>query len=110
MKNYRVIIAEKIKQRKDVSKADEKEAVKEYGEVKFADPVNKKYPIDTEKHIRAAWNYINKDKNASKYSASEVKKIKNRIIAAWKKKIDKAGPPSADKSASINQRIVGGEK
>ncbi len=25
---------------------------KEYGDVKFADPVNNKYPIDSEKHVR----------------------------------------------------------
>ena len=30
----------------------------EYGDVKFADNVNKKYPIDTPEHIRAAWSYF----------------------------------------------------
>ena len=29
-----------------------------YGNVKFADSVNKKYPIDTIEHIKAAWNYF----------------------------------------------------
>ena len=28
----------------------------EYGDVEFADNVNKKYPIDTPEHIRAAWS------------------------------------------------------
>ncbi len=32
---------------------------KQYGDVEFADPANNKYPIDTPKHIRAAWSYIN---------------------------------------------------
>jgi len=91
--------------RKDVSKADKEQAVEEYGNVTYADPVNKKYPIDTEEHIRAAWNYINKEKNAGKYSAEDVKKIKSRIVSAWKKTIDKEGPPSASMG-----EIKGGEE
>lgn len=85
---------EKIAERKDVSP---KEGEHKYGDVKFADEKNKKYPIDTPAHIRAAWNYINKPKNAAKYDAKDLKTIKSRIIAAWKDKIDKAGPPSARK-------------
>lgn len=73
---------------------------KPYGDVEYADPgyqedKKKRYPIDTEAHIRAAWNYINKEKNQDQYTASQVASIKRRIIAAWKKKIDKDGPPSA---------------
>ena len=83
----------KVKAREDV---DPKAGKQKYGNVKFADEKNKKYPIDTEDHIRAAWNYINKDKNAAKYSAEDVKAIKAKIVAAWKSKIDKDGPPSAD--------------
>lgn len=71
----------------------------EYGNVKFADAKNKKYPIDNEEHIRAAWNYISKDKNASKYSADDLKTIKAAIVAAWKDKIDKEGPPSMAEGA-----------
>lgn len=66
-----------------------------YGDVEYADTANKKYPIDTEEHIRAAWSYINKEKDAAEYSADELKTVKDRIIAAWKDKIDKDGPPSA---------------
>ena len=77
------------------------EGDKPYGDVEYADPgyqddKKKRYPIDTEKHIRAAWNYINKPKNGGKYSADEVKRIKAKIVAAWKDKIDPDGPPSAD--------------
>ena len=77
-----------------------KEGEDKYGDVKFADPKNKKYPIDTEQHIRAAWNYINKEKNAAKYSAEDVKSIKDKIVAAWKAKISKDGPPSAAEKAA----------
>ena len=86
----------KIAARQDVKP---EEGERKYGDVKFADEKNKKYPIDTEAHIRAAWNYINKAKNAAKYSPKDVKTIKARIIAAWKDKIDPAGPSSAPEAA-----------
>lgn len=89
------IDTEKVAERKDVNP---KEGENEYGDVAFADAKNKKYPIDTEAHIRAAWNYINKPKNAAKYSDKDLKSIKSRIVAAWKKKISKDGPPSAAKA------------
>jgi hypothetical protein len=62
----------------------------------------RRYPIDTERHIRAAWSYINKPKDAGRYTAEQVKQIKANIIAAWKEKIDIEGPPSAthDEKAS----------
>jgi hypothetical protein len=61
------------------------EGENEYGDVPFADPDNKKYPIDTPEHIRAAHSYINHTDNAAKYSADEVKTIKGRIDRAAKK-------------------------
>jgi hypothetical protein len=71
-----------IKRRDDVSP---KEGKREYGDVQFADPTNKKYPIDTPEHVRAAWSYINHKDNAAKYDADEVKIIKERIKRAAKK-------------------------
>jgi hypothetical protein len=57
----------------------------QYGDVTFADPVNKKYPIDTPEHIRAAWSYINHPRNAEKYLQQEIRSIKRRIRAAARK-------------------------
>jgi hypothetical protein len=71
-----------IHRRKDVSP---ERGEHEYGDVKFADPVNNKYPIDTPAHIRAAWSYINHKDNAAKYAKGEAAKIKRRIKAAAKK-------------------------
>jgi hypothetical protein len=71
-----------IKKRKDVNPERGEE---EYGDVQFADPVNNKYPIDSEKHVRAAWSYINHRDNAAKYKKDEVELIKSRIIRAAKK-------------------------
>ncbi len=77
------------------------EGTKPYGDVKYADPGHQpdgkaRYPIDTEDHIRAAWNYINKPKNAKKYSDNHAAGVKSRIISAWKDKIHPDGPPSAE--------------
>jgi hypothetical protein len=72
----------KIERRADVTP---KEGLREYGDVEFADPTNKKYPIDTPEHVRAAWSYINHKDNAAKYDSDEVKTIKNRIKQAAKK-------------------------
>ncbi len=74
-----------------------------YGAVEYADPGNqpdgrKRYPIDTEGHIRAAWNFINRPHNSRRYTAAQLDQIKARIVAAWKEKIDEDGPPSAGAS------------
>ena len=84
---------------------------KPYGDVEYADPGyqsdgKKRYPIDTEEHIRAAWNYINKPKNGKKYSAEQLSHIKSKIVAAWKKKIDKDGPPSASEKAASREDLA----
>lgn len=99
------------KARADVSEADKKRAVQEYGNVKYADPENKKYPIDDEGHIRAAWSYIGQAKNQKKYSSSKVASIKRAIISAWKDKIDPAGPPKAQKKElSLAEQVAEGVK
>jgi len=74
--------ATKIDRRDDVNP---EEGEHKYGDVEFADPTNKKYPIDTAEHVRAAWSYINHKDNAAKYDADEVKAIKQRIKRAAKK-------------------------
>jgi hypothetical protein len=68
-----------IHRREDVNP---REGEREYGDVAFADPTNKKYPIDTPEHVRAAWSYINHKDNAAKYSPEEVRTIKERIKRA----------------------------
>lgn len=61
-----------------------------YGDVKYADPGyqpdgKKRYPLDSEEHCRAAWSYINQQRNASQYSPDKLKLIKGRIAVALKK-------------------------
>lgn len=61
-----------------------------YGPVEYADPGyqadgQKRYPIDTADHVRAAWSYVNQADNAKLYSAEQLANIKERIIRAAKK-------------------------
>ncbi|MBV6697443.1 hypothetical protein KV557_09935 [Kitasatospora aureofaciens] len=60
-----------------------------YGAVRYADPGYrdsvKRYPIDTVKHARAAWSYINKASNAAGYTPQQLKRIRSRIKAALKR-------------------------
>lgn len=61
-----------------------------YGQVEYADPGyqkdgKKRYPVDTKEHAKAAWSYINKESNAEKYSADDLKKVKDKIKAACEK-------------------------
>lgn len=79
---------------------DKGDAKKPYGDVTYADPGYQsdgkhRYPIDTPRHIRAAWNYIHKPHNRTPYSAEQVSHIEHAIVAAWKEHIDKEGPPAA---------------
>jgi hypothetical protein len=75
-------MSQKIHKREDVKP---ERGEHEYGDVEYADPVNKKYPVDTPEHVRAAWSYINHADNAAKYKKDEVATIKGRIKRAAKK-------------------------
>jgi uncharacterized Zn finger protein (UPF0148 family) len=73
-----------------VSLVLEKDSAEPYGDVKYADPgyqsdKKKRYPIDTEKHVRAAWAYINVASNASAYTSAQLSRVKSRIKSAAKK-------------------------
>lgn len=67
-----------------------KEKAEPYGDVTYADPGyqndgKKRYPVDTEEHVRAAWSYINQADNAKMYTAEQLSNIKGRIKAAAEK-------------------------
>ena len=69
----------RIHRRRD---ADPDEGRRKYGDTTFADPTNKKYPIDTPGRIKAAWAYIHQPSNALKYTAAERRTIQARIRKA----------------------------
>jgi len=74
-------VPRKIHRRRDT---DPRPGLAKYGKATFADPVNKKYPIDTPGRIKAAWAYIHQPANAAKYTGEEVRTIKVRIRRAAK--------------------------
>ncbi len=84
----------RIDRRDDVNPKD---GERKYGEVAFADPTNKKYPIDSPEHVRAAWSSIHHADSAAKYDRDDVEQIKDRIRRAAKKHEveidDEAGSP-----------------
>jgi len=51
----------------------------------YADPANYRYPLDTEERVRAAWSYINVERNCDEFDSSELSYIKARIRAAAKR-------------------------
>ena len=72
-------MTKKIHRRRDT---DPREGERKYGKVRFTDPTNRKYPIESAGHIKAAWAYIHQPENASKYTPGEVRTIKVRIRRA----------------------------
>lgn len=83
-----------------------------YGDVEYADPgyqadKQKRYPVDTEEHAKAAWSYINQEKNASKYSSDDLAKVKAKIAAACKKFGVEIGERSAEMWTDAEYRIDG---
>ncbi|HVC54175.1 MAG TPA: DUF6582 domain-containing protein [Stellaceae bacterium] len=67
----------------------------DYADPGFLTDGRRRYPIDTESHIRAAWAFIHQAHNARRYTADQLNRIRARIAAAWRARIDPNGPPAA---------------
>jgi hypothetical protein len=93
-------VTKQIRRRRDT---DPSEGRKKYGNAVFADPTNKKYPVDTPGRIKAAWAYIHQPRNAAKYSASERRTIRNRITKAAK--LRKVSLPDPDEFIELIARV-----
>ena len=83
--------------------ADPREGVRKYGGTSYADPVNKKYPVDTPGRIKAAWAYIHQPRNAEKYTSAEVRTIKRRIRDAARRR--KLSLPDPDEFIALLKRV-----
>lgn len=71
-------------------KMAEESKLKPYGDVDYADPGYQedgvyRYPLDTEKHVKAAWSYINMPKNQKFYSKEQLDKIMDKIKKSAKR-------------------------
>ena len=89
-----------IHRRKD---ADPKDGLRKYGRTSFADPVNRKYPIDTPGRIKAAWAYIHQPNNEAKYSAAELRAIRGKIRSAAKTR--GVALPDPDEFVALMDRV-----
>lgn len=56
-----------------------------YADPGYQDDGERRYPLDSEEHCKAAWSYINQVDNAAKYSPAELARIKRRIKAAGRR-------------------------
>jgi hypothetical protein len=58
----------------------------------FADPKNRRFPLDTPAQIKASWYYANQSEAAKNYKPKELEALLETIGNAWKEKIDEKGP------------------
>lgn len=79
------------------------EGLDKYGPTIFADPTNKKYPIDTPGRIKAAWAYIHQPSNSAKYTAAERRTIMGRIRKAAKAR--RVELPEPDEFVELMARV-----
>jgi hypothetical protein len=93
-------LAKRIRRRRD---ADPAEGRKKYGDTLFADPTNKKYPIDTPGRIKAAWAYIHQPSNAKKYTGGERRTIIARTRKAAKER--KVALPDPEEFLELMARV-----
>jgi hypothetical protein len=94
------MVPKRIHRRSD---ADPREGLRKYGKVRFADATNRKYPIDSAGHIKAAWAYIHQPENAGKYTPEEVRTIKIRIRRAAKTR--RVTLPDPDEFVELMRRV-----
>ncbi len=71
-------------------------------------PLKKGGKLDPER-VRAAWDSINRQEDAAAYTPEQQKEIMDKIEAAWKKCIDKNGPPSTIQAHKENAQEAQGE-
>jgi hypothetical protein len=94
------VTKKKIHRRRDT---DPEAGIKKYGDATFADPTNKKYPVDTPGRIKAAWAYIHQPRNAKKYAPGELRTMRARIRAAAKAR--KVALPDPDEFVALMARV-----
>ena len=60
-----------------------------------------RYPVDSEKHVRAAWAYINVGDNAAKYTHTQLHHVRAAIQSAMRKH-------NIDAYTEAGNKIMGG--
>lgn len=78
-----------------------KPAAKEHADPGYMADGKKRFALDTTNEIRMAWGGIHVDKFKEWYTPAQLERIKTRIAAAWRQKIDQSGPPAHDDQVSM---------
>ncbi len=84
---------------------DDKPGLGDYADPGYQADGQRRYPLDSDEHIRAAWGFINRADHQRAYTMAQIADIKARIIAAWKAKIDRDGPPAARGKAAQTETL-----
>ena len=84
---------------------DNQKAAVDYADPGYQADGKKRLPLDTADHVRAAWRSAGVKE---KYTDEQLRRIRVRIIGAWKTLIDPAGPPSItdDNAMALLRRQV----
>jgi len=67
---------------------------------RFADAANKKYPLDNNEQVLAAWYFVNTAKAATAYDAPALEAIKAEVISAYKERFE-AEPEAVDAEKAL---------
>lgn len=66
---------------------------------RFADKANKKYPLDNNEQVLAAWYFVNTTKAQALYTADEFAAVKAEVVDAYKSRFN-ADPEAIDAEAA----------
>lgn len=64
----------------------------------FADPTNKRFPLETQAQVKAALYYVNQDAAKALYTEEEYAVVKAAVETAWKEKVSDTVPDDVVKA------------
>jgi hypothetical protein len=73
----------------------------------FADPENRRFPLNSAAQVKAAWYYANLSTVAEKYEGNAHGEVKKRILAAWKDQVADEEPPVPDFASTEVKKAAG---
>jgi len=82
----------------------------DYGDPGYQADGRPRYPLDSERHVRAAWAFIHQPHNARRYTPVQLAQIKQRIVAAWRARIDRNGPPADAVAPEAARKDLAGDR
>jgi HK97 family phage prohead protease len=83
------------------AKGGKKPPSKDFADTGYQADGKQRFPLDEADQIRVAWHAASKPDIGKLYTDEQMRRIRSRITAAWKEKIDLVGPPSIDDKAAM---------